>query len=377
MTRLMPLARLLALLAVVFALPVTRPALAEERQALPIPGKTSLYQRVVTKPGARLLSGAETGAEVIDAELPAFSIYYVFGEAGERIEVGVNSRGTPLGFIDKAFTVAWKQSIVAAFNNRIEAERARVLFFDAVPSLEAAIGGDGYVERLADLRAAAESGSAPAGVVAIEPEAYVDIDRNFYLLPILSHQSAWLADGQPGTILEVASVNAEPPPPEAPTDDFRAGFVFVVDTTISMQDYIDATAAALARVSDTLSSSAVGDSIRFGLVGFRQPVEGRPNLEYGVKTFLPLAEDSGVDRLVEELRGMKAARVPTPTFDEDAIGGLYEAVARMDWEPFGARYVVLLTDAARAAPRRDGPTATAATSTSPISRRLPPARMCG
>ncbi len=336
---------LLAFLALLLLPPVTASA-QTERRALLMPGKTTLYQRVITKPGASLLAAPEASATVVAADLPPFSIYYVFSETPEFVEVGVATRGAAKGFVAKAHVEAWKHSMVAYFNNRVTAGRERVLFFADRDALAAAVGADGYVDLLAELREDAARGAVDpsSGVVAIEPETSVD-DATFYLLPILDHDAVRFADGKRGRALEVASINTEDPEPAPPPDDFRAGIVFVVDTTLSMQPYIDATRDIIARINGDFAGSAVAANVRFGLVGFRQSVADEAALEYHVQPFLPLGEAGTGDALLAQLKQMKAAEVPTASFAEDAIGGLFAAVEAMDWGPFGARYVVLVTDA--------------------------------
>ncbi|XOT98181.1 serine/threonine protein kinase, partial [Alcaligenes pakistanensis] len=42
---------------------------------------------------------------------------------------------------------------------------------------------------------------------------------------------------------------------------------------------------------------------------------------------------------------LKQAKVSTVAYDEDAYAGVLEALDKVDWNNFGARYVVLITDA--------------------------------
>jgi hypothetical protein len=52
------------------------PAAAQPRQPLPMPGKETLFQKVLTRPGVDLKTAAGAGAETIAATLPAFSRFY-------------------------------------------------------------------------------------------------------------------------------------------------------------------------------------------------------------------------------------------------------------------------------------------------------------
>ncbi|WP_152045828.1 vWA domain-containing protein [Aureimonas psammosilenae] len=341
------LARLLASALLVAFLAV--PAGAAEREALHIENKRMLYQRVVTKPGARLLASSSAALESGRALAP-FEVFYVFGRQGGRVEVGGNARGNPTGWIEAEATVDWKHSVVAAFNNRAEVERQRQLFFATKSDLQDTIGQEGVLSRIAALREAAASGGDSAPVVAIEPNDIASIDDNFYLLPILDFEKSWLHFDAEGTLLEVGSVTkggeASPPPRREP----RAGVMFVVDTTVSMQPYIDRTREAILRIKDRLATPS--GSIHFGLIGFRQPVENNPGIEYDTRIFQPLTPDSRADDFLAEIGAMRTARVSTRGFNEDSLGGLFEALDSTDWSQFDLRYVVLITDAGPRRPER-------------------------
>ena len=65
-------------------------ASAAERP-LPLEGRSSVYQRLVTHPGAKLYSGPEAGAQVLADPLRTFSVMYIYGRVGDRIRVGAGS----------------------------------------------------------------------------------------------------------------------------------------------------------------------------------------------------------------------------------------------------------------------------------------------
>lgn len=321
-------------------------AAGQERDALLIEGKHTLYQRIITRPGADLYATADPASQPATADLPPMSIYYVYGRDHGMIEVGSNAKGTPAGWVAEDLAVDWKQSTVVEFNNRASAGRERSLFFKDRDSLDAALNGEDFITRLNQARTAALSGNADpqVGIIAVEPENAVDIEQNFYLLPILNYEEAWLPFGQMGNYLEVAALPARERPKAEPVA-FKTGVVFVVDTTQSMQPYIDKTREAIERIQSILVNSPEGDSIRFGLIGFRQSTAENAALEYQVKQFVPLSDTSTAGKFIEAIGTMKAATVPTRGFDEDSIGGLFEAIQNSDWTPFQARYVILVTDA--------------------------------
>jgi len=317
---------------------------AQAATALLEPGTSQIYQRIITKPDGELVEAPSADSRVIDQDLAPFSIYYVFDRKDGYVAVGANINGEIKGWIAEAFVVKWRSPIVVAFNNREEANRPPQLFFDSRANLEAVVRDEETVNVVSDLTEAAQTGAPPsAGVVALEPEHMIDIEQNFYLFPILDYSASRLAFRQRGYMLEVASISETEP--EQEEREFRAGIVFVIDTTKSMQPYIDQTREAVRSIQETLTAAEFGSKVRFGLVGFRQAPGDRTGLEYHVKTFLDLAEDSTAQKFVETIGTMTAATVSTEGFSEDAIGGLYEAISAHDWDGITARYVVLVTDA--------------------------------
>jgi len=343
----MPILKRLLAAACVLAMSAASGHAAEERDALLMDGKRTLFQRIITEPGAELVATSQANAEVVAADLPPMSIYYVYAREGGMVEVGANAHGVPDGWISADAVLDWKQSIVVEFNNRVDAGRERTLFFKDRDTLDAALKGEDFVGRLQHAREEAVAGhpDPETGIVAVEPEEVINIEQNFYLLPILGfEQDVFLPFGQMGNYLEVASL---PQREEAQTKpaEFRAGVVFVIDTTQSMQPYIDKTRAVVERIQGILATSPEGQNVRFGLIGFRQSVTQNPALEYQVKQFVPLSEDATAETFVSAIGGMKAATVPTQGYDEDSLGGLFEAIQNTDWDKFQARYVILITDA--------------------------------
>jgi serine/threonine-protein kinase PpkA len=62
----------------------------EGRRPELMPGKKSLYQRLVSHPGARLYSGSGDSAALVSDKVKTFTAFYVYGRQGKRVEVGVS-----------------------------------------------------------------------------------------------------------------------------------------------------------------------------------------------------------------------------------------------------------------------------------------------
>ena len=345
----MKLFRILILL--LAGLVAAQPALA--REPLLIEGKKTLFQRVLTRPGAQVLADP---AAVEGKAADAFTVYYVYGRknAGGQdfVEVGRNARGDTDGYIRADQTIDWRQSLTVAFAN--PAARQRVLFLKDQPALATLMASPTRAADAEAMRAAAIGDRLPpdSPVAAIEPPTYVDIAKQFYLLPILSSKQVLTDDGFPLRLLEIASVPAAPsaaPPaavdPAAALKAFKVGITVVIDNSTSMQPQIERTREAVRRIYDKLKGTPFADNIRFGVVGFRDNAKVTPALRYVSKVFSPLSPDTKPEETLAALDTMKAADVSSPNFYEDSFAGIKTAIDQMDWAPFGGRYIVLITDA--------------------------------
>ena len=80
-------------------------------------------------------------------------------------------------------------------------------------------------------------------------------------------------------------------------------------------------------------------------MAFRSSTKAVPALEYVSKIYAdPNKVKDGAD-FMAKVAELKQAKVSSSAFDEDAYAGVMDAVNSIDWRPYGARYVVLITDA--------------------------------
>lgn len=343
------MSRLVGVLLAAAAAAIASPA--HSRDPLLVPGKQTLFQRVLTRPQVPI--AANPDSEPTDT-LPPFEIFYVFGERHvgdtDYLEVGRSLQNGPEGWLKRSDTIAWKQSIVLGFNN--PAGRERALIFKTREQLEATLAEEDVAARLGRLRLDATSGSLSpdAPIISIEPGEHIDIEREFYVLPILESESVRLPTNIRAQLLRIASVpkdRGRAPDvrdPEATLRDFRVGVTFVIDTTKSMQPYIDEVRKAMEKLRDSIAGSPQADRFRFGLVAYRDNTDVVPGLEYVTKTYLPLDEQATAERFVESIKQIKASQVSSQGFDEDSIAGL-QVASDQKWEPFGGRLIILVTDA--------------------------------
>jgi serine/threonine-protein kinase PpkA len=173
-----------------------------------MPGKKTLFQRVIARPGAALSpQPSAAGAHPI----PGFTVFYVYARRDDGwIEVGRSSSGQIDGWMQAPEAIDWKHAMIGAFTN--PAGRQRVLFLRTADDEQGLIL-DADPAHAADLLRAGVAAGKPGPVVAMEPANYVDITKNFYLLPILSAQQIEREVGPPMRLLEVLSAPAQKPAP--------------------------------------------------------------------------------------------------------------------------------------------------------------------
>ncbi|AIS12544.1 serine/threonine protein kinase [Pseudomonas chlororaphis subsp. aurantiaca] len=315
-----------------------------------MPGKKTLFQRVLSKPGAQV--SGQPGAAPSGAALPAFSVLYVYQRkavaGGNWLEVGAASDGQRDGWLPAEQVSDWKQSLVLKFTER--SGRSPVMFLREQSSLERFLADTAQAR--AALHKAQNEGSVDPQIVALEPVASAIPQDQFYLLPIFQARESFDANGQPVQLLNVASIDPGNTPQgkaegvaKAGSDAFRTAIVLVVDTSVSMQPYIDRVRKVVQALHQQIASRGDLDSVSFGLVGFRSNVEKTPGLEYVAQTLVSLEEGRDPQRFLELAGQVKAAQVSSHAFNEDAFAGVMEAVEGMDWSPYAGRLILLVTDA--------------------------------
>jgi serine/threonine-protein kinase PpkA len=314
-------------------------------------GKKTLFQRVLSKPGAAY--AAEPGAPA-DKALPAFSVLYVYQrktlDGRQWLRVGAASDGRSEGWLPAEQTSDWKQSLVLKFTER--SGRAPVMFVRQPGELNKLIADPAAAKSLL-LKAQADR-SDDSQVVALEPAASAVPQDQFYLLPIFESRESFDENGQPVQLLNVASIDPGNLPQKtvgdqirksASVDAFRTAVVLVVDTSVSMQPYIDRVRDVVHELQNKIAQRGELDSVSFGLVGFRNNPEKTPGLEYLTRTLVTLDQGRDPQRFMELAQQVKATSVSSHSFNEDSFAGVMQAVNGMDWSGYGGRLILLVSDA--------------------------------
>jgi serine/threonine-protein kinase PpkA len=343
------------------------PLWAQARTPLLIEGKKTLYQRVLTRPGAAL---AAKPGEPAGKTIEPFTVYFVYerSEQGGKpwLLVGAGSDGKTLGYLAEADTVPWRHMITLSFAS--PTTRERVLFFrDRNGLTEFMNGPDPAGETTKLLKEIAAKGTlGPTNaVIAAEPDKYVDLQKSFYLLPVLESASTLLKSGHRARTVKVASITrdaAAAPAPAGPAQDagivnFNSAVVFVIDATSSMQPYIDRTRQAMEEVLRQAESAKVGERIRFGLVAFQDDPAKAKGVEYLSKVFADPNQTATKEQFLAAMASLKATPNSTRAFAEDAYAALDVALNKISWSRYGGRYIVYISDASA----REGSSALAST----------------
>lgn len=370
----------LAVVTAVAAASFSASASAEgSREPLLMEGKTTLYQRVLTTPSCKLHAKAD--ASDAGKEIAPLSQYYVYSDTGATVEVGADTTGKIAGFLDKSCTVPWKMQLALHFTN--SANRNRALIFEQEAGLDNIIDSDDGAQQYKKLYETASKGGQAEGVISIEPDKYVDPSKNFYLLPILNSVESIYPDGNFVYKHEIASVTAKDSKSSTDTaakakvgdaaangasaqattkasasaakdgsnsDDpyvvaFKSAIVFVIDSSISMRPYIERTKQAINSIYKSIESNNLNDSVHFGIVSFRADTKSTPGLEYTTKMYLKPGEAVDAKTFNEKVATLDQAKVSSTQFDEDAYAGINMALQDINWNNYGGRYIVLITDA--------------------------------
>jgi serine/threonine-protein kinase PpkA len=332
------------------SLPVAT-AVDDGQRPLLMAGKKTLFQRVLSKPGAKLAS--EPGGTP-DKALPAFSVLYVYQrkelDGSPWLRVGAATDGRSDGWLPAEQVSDWKQSLVLKFTER--SGRAPVMFLRQPGEVERLLADPSAAKNL--LLKAQQNHEDNQQVLALEPAASAVPQNQFYLLPIFDSRESFDENGQPVQLLNVASIDPgnapraaanNTPITTANADAFRTAVVLVVDTTVSMQPYIDQVRDVVHQLQTRIAERGELDSVSFGLVGFRSSTQKTPGLEYVAKTLITLEQGRDPQRFMDLARQVKASTVSSHSFNEDAFAGVMEAVEGMDWSGYGGRLILLVTDA--------------------------------
>nr|WP_274520800.1 vWA domain-containing protein [Ectothiorhodospira variabilis] len=337
-----------------------------------VEASTELALRVLPRPFSHVYADREASESgIVEANVAAFRPLYVFAREGVNLDRGGDPEGwyqvgpgrdAPLGWMQARDVFEWRQALLVSYTHPgdpIEG-RSPVLMFQDLASLESLVDDMDMAGRARSLYTDIRQGEVPESVVSMEPERFVDITRQFYMLPILDWEQTRIR-GDDARLLQLAA--AVPRARGADTldnpdyasqsrvgrgeagaglGDLQVDLVFVIDTTRSMQPFIDMTRDAVARMTREFTDESSA-RFRFGLVTFRDCTDTIPGLEYVTRNHTPeLVEGEAlVDLLAHSAR---ATEVGSLDYAEEVFAGVDTAL-RSAWREDALRFMILVGDA--------------------------------
>ncbi|MDC1286569.1 VWA domain-containing protein [Gammaproteobacteria bacterium] len=326
---------------------VLTPGLYAADKPLLMEGKNTLYQRVLSIPDALLYEIPVASAP--SSEIVPFSVLYVYEKSSDWLKVGYDSFGNTAGWVARDMAIVWNQALTVSFKDPQDIQR--VMMFadkDKLQKLVDDYDKEGYQALYDGIVNNKIPQDSP--VIAIQPEAHLEIRESFYLVPIKQHEDVFLGNEQ-ARLLQIASVPLDDsalesrPAAAANKRSYRSGIHFVIDSTQSMGPYIDRTREAVARVYSAIETQGLTNQVGFGLTAYRDNIEEVPDLEYLTRRYVSLQQGTDVEQFFERVNALSPAQISSKDFREDAYAGIKSAIEETDWADFDARYVILITDA--------------------------------
>ena len=323
---------------------------ASAREPLLVPGKTTLYQRVISHPGT--VSYKSPNAEITGV-VDSFTPLYVYDKkvvnGEEWLEVSPSSGASSTQWIRSLNGSRWDKALSLTFTERMG--RDPVMFFRSYDGLNQLITSEKLSDELTRLvrEYRHDTLDASSPLIALEPKASAVPREQFYLMPIFDHSLEYEQYGlkmlkvgciNPGSG-EVAPKTVAAPEPRK----FKSGVAFVIDTTISMKPYIEKTKEFIHNTYNALEKSPLAEDLSLGVVAYRNSTRHDQNIEYVSRVVSPLTPVSGRQVMERGLNDLDEAKVSTHAFNEDAFAGIMSAIERLDWNPYAIKLAVLITDA--------------------------------
>jgi len=333
---------------------------------------TGLPLRVLPRPFSNAYQSPVANADaLVIANLPAFQPLYVFDREGVDLSRGEEPAGwyqvgrssaAAEGWMQARDVFEWRQALLVSYTHPGDPIEGRhpVLMFRELTALEELIDDVDMPGRARALYAAIDGGEVPAELVSMEPQRFVDITRQFYLLPILQWRETRIMGDDLRMLQLAAAVPGARGPDTLASADYRAqaqvardgatagtvpdlnvDVVFVIDTTRSMQPFIDMTREAVIGMTNRLAEDAER-RFRFGLVTFRDSTEVIPQIEYVTRVHTPKLIDAR--SLVDRLEQARATEVGSLDYAEEVFAGV-DVAMRSSWREGALRLMILIGDA--------------------------------
>jgi len=340
--------------------------------------ETRLPLKLLPRPFAVLYKD-QSGSDILNDNIRAFYPLYVFAREGVDYSDPDNPKGwyqvgptegRPVGWMKAGDVVEWTQALIVSYAHpgADDDRRKPVVGFTSIDPIQNVVENADRSSEATQLYDAVENGAAPEGFVMREPgPGWLDIEEDFYLMPIIAFQENEFAErDQPERLLQLiaavpgkraggdegaaAAAAAEGAAGEEDSSSFserlqalNIDVVFVIDTTGSMQPFLDLTKTRITDLARRLSSEGLFERLRFGIIGYRDDTSVVPELEYVARNFTP--DLVGSDQLAQILDSqVRAATVGSNDYQEEVYAGI-DLLGDVNWSDNSLRFVVLVGDA--------------------------------
>ncbi len=349
----------------------------EKRVPVKIEGKKILSLRVLARPFSNIYTDKDLESAIVQSDVPAFQPFYVYTKPSAEdlelesgwYEIGSNSQGKVIGWMQSKDVFEWKQTMCLIYTH--PEGRKPVLMFDSKSNIKDLINlsEEQRAESISKLyRAIDENNMSKNFVVkSVEPKRAVDIQKEFYLLPILDFEAVEFGNRE-ARVLKLAAVTnakagargeddirkpgtyqAEAVAPSTviskeKVKELSVDIVWVIDTTVSMRPYIQDTLDLVQTASTKMAENHPDNVVlNFGVWGYRDSVEYISKIGYTTKNYTP--ELVGIQDFVNVLSNVEVTKVDSVDYPEDMFSGVSDAMEKTTWSSEGIKLIILVGDA--------------------------------
>jgi len=349
----------------------------KKRVPVKIEGKKMLPLRVLARPFSNIYADKSLESAIVQSDVPAMQPFYVYTrpsaedlelEAG-WYEIGSNSQGKIVGWMQSKDVFEWKQTMCLVYTH--PEGRKPVLMFDTKSSIKDIIQStdEERSKSVSNYYTAIDEHNITQNfaVKSIEPKRAVDIQKEFYLLPILDFEAVEFANREARVVKLAAVTNARSGARDESdirksetylTDAIASStviskeklkalfvdIVWVFDTTVSMRPYIKDTLDYITQASMDMAVNQPGNvKLNFGAWGYRDSVDDIPKIGYTTKNYTPELTD--IKDFTNILSNVKVTPVDSVDYPEDMFSGISDAMEKTVWSPNSMKLIILVGDA--------------------------------
>ncbi|MFK5968909.1 MAG: vWA domain-containing protein [Candidatus Marithrix sp.] len=323
------------------------------------------------------------GSKIIPKKpIKAFRPLYVFARQGIDTSDPDNPKGwykvgkskkRAFGWMQSKDIIEWKQALIMAYTHPGEDDERRnpVLMFNKLQALKGIIQSP---EREAEISKAyasldKEQQDRYPSLVLSESKRFVDINENFYFLPIVNFEMLDL-EGEDARYLQIAAAIPEATAAKLDTDlrgdnntldnpevqkeilqtttspeavkQLGVDIVFVMDLTGSMEPYLRMTLESVQDIA-RLVTKDIKEKVHFGFVGYRDNPAIVSNIEFASKNFTKNGLVNA-EQFVDMISKVRVATVGSVDYQEELFAGVETGLATK-WSENAIRLMILVGDA--------------------------------